>query len=196
MPLTLDAVKQSLRLQRLAACTVWLVLVVKLAAVVWLELKLTFWLPWNVIKAVFSPTHLAYALLLTASQIPIVMVHSALLLPLETDPLQLPADVAWFKRKSYQLLLKCTPTSWLRRRQGAASYPSDSEIPRLLTSLWQMTSSLNIQFVLGRAKSWAQLAKLLLFLASCTLSAVITMPLFSILKTRSPGDAQHAQPSW
>ena len=190
MPLTLSAVKQSLRLQRLAACTVWLLLVVKLAAVAWLELNLTLWLPWNVIKAVFSPTHWAYALLLAATQMPMVIVHSTLLLPLETEPLQLPADIAWFKRKSYQLLLKWTPTSWLRTRQGAASHTSDSEAITLLNALWQMTGSLNIQFALGRAKSLSQLMKLLLLLASCTLSAVLTMPLFSILKTRSPGDAQ------
>lgn len=187
MPQTLTAVKHSLRLQRSTACLIWLLIVVKVAAVLWLELRPTLWLFWNVTKAIFSPRHWMYTLVLVSFQGPVVIAHSAVLLPLELEPLQLPSDVAKVKRTITQLALRWTPTPCLRTRQGASSNIPDSQGVKLLIKLLSMGCNLNLQHTIGRMASWRQSAKLVMLLMSCTLSALCTIWLFSYLKTHSPG---------
>ncbi len=182
MPQTLAAVKRVIWLQRSGACAIWLLIVVKLAAVLWLEMKPDPWMGLNMIKAAFSPTHWMYAVALLLLQGPVAVAHSAVLFPLETEPLQLPNDLAQLKRAMFKVSIRITPTSWLRGRQGASSNNL------LLIELWNRHHSANAQHALGRILgSWRQTGKMVALLVTATLSAVITVHMFGYLKASSAG---------
>jgi len=146
------------------------------------------------ITSVFWPSHWMSTLALVMLQAPVVVTQSALFLPIETEPLQLPSDVAAVKRTVTQLLLRWTPTSCLRARQGASSSMPDSKGLNLLFKLWQGGPIPNLQQALGRLSTCWQGVKMSTLLVICTFSAILTSQLFSYLQTNSTGDT-HAQPS-
>lgn len=194
MSQTLAAAKRSLWLQRSGACLIWLTIICKIAAIVWLEAKSSRWCWLDMIMSVFWPSHWMSTLALVTLQAPVVVTQSALLLPVEAEPLQLPSDVAAVKRTVIQLLLRWTPTSCLRARQGASSSIPDSKGLNLLFKLWQGGPIPNLQQALGRLGSCWQGVKMSMLLVICTFSAILTSQLFSYLKTNSTGDT-HTQPS-
>ena len=193
MSQTLAAAKRSLWLQRSGACLIWLTIICKIAAILWLETKLSRWIWLNMITSVFWPSHWMSTLALVTLQAPVVVAQSALLLPIETEPLQLPSDIAAVKYTVTQLLLRCTPTSCLRGRQGASSSIPDAKGLNLLFKLWQGGPIPNLPQTLGRLGTYWQGVKMLMLLVGCTFSAILTSQLFSYLKTNSTGDT-HAQP--
>ena len=191
----LAAVKRSVWLQRSGACLIWTLLIGKVAAVLWLETKVSLWFPWNIIKAFFRPTHWLSTLAMITLQAPVVATQSAVVLAIEKEPLQLPSDIAAVERAVTQLLLRWTPTSLLRSRQGAASSKPNSQGLKILAKIWQSSPIPNCQQAMGRVGSWWQTTKLLLLLLSCTSSAVLTLHLFSYLRTNSTGKIQPCTPN-
>ncbi len=194
MSQTLAAAKRSLWLQRSGACLIWLTIICKIAAILWLEANFSRWFWLDMIASVFWPSHWMSTLALVTLQAPVVVTQSALLLPIETEPLQLPSDLAAVKGTVTQLLLRWTPTSCLRARQGASSSIPDSKGLDLLFKLWQGGPIPNLQQALGRLSTCWQGVKMSMLLVICTFGAILTSQLFSYLKTNSTGDT-HAQPS-
>ena len=193
MSQTLAAAKRSLWLQRTGAILIWLTIICKIAAILWLEAKFSRWCWLDMIMSVFWPSHWMSTLALVMLQAPVVVTQSALLLPVDAEPLQLPSDVAAVKRTVIQLLLRWTPTSCLRARQGASSSKPDSKGLNLLFKLWQGGPIPNLQQALGRLRSCWQSVKMSMLLITCTFSAILTSQLFSYLETNSTGDT-HAHP--
>lgn len=192
MPHNLAAVKRSIWLQRLGACLIWTLLIGKVAAVLWLETNASLWFPWGIIKAFVRPTHWLSTLAMITLQAPVIAVQSALVLPIEKEPMQLPSDVVAVERAVTQLLLRWIPTCLLRSRQGAASSAPNSKGVTLWAKIWQNSPSPipNVQQAMGRVGTWWQTTELLLLLLSCTFNAVLTLHLFSYLRTNSRGDIQ------
>ncbi|KAL0042321.1 hypothetical protein WJX77_009031 [Trebouxia sp. C0004] len=144
------------------------------------------------IMSVFRPSHWMSTLALVTLQAPVVVTQSALLLPVEAEPLQLPSDVAAVKRTVTQLLLRWTPTSCLRARQGASSSTLDSKGLNLLFKLWQGSPIPNLQQVVGRLASCWHGVKMSMLLIVCAFSAILTSLLLSYLKTNSTGSLNDA----
>ena len=186
MPQTLESVKRLVLLHRSAAGLIWLVLVVKFAASVWLTLAFNIWWPWHLVRAMFSPSHWMYTIGFALLQTPVLVAHCALVTPNETQPLQLPSSVAQFKRSSTLFMLNWTPISWLRAlqlNQNKAAF----QRPEGLLKLWDSTPRLNVSHVLGRLRGWKQISKALLLLLALVASAVLSLLLYQAMQSSHTG---------
>ena len=190
MPQTLDSARRSLLLQRLTACLIWTLVVVKATACLWITSGLTLRRPWNTFKALFSPQHWAYTIGLTLLQAPVILAHSALISPVETQPLQLPGSAARLKRAATLLVLKWTPTSWLRALQ-ANQQDAVQQRPVGLLRVWESIPHINFQHVLGRHRCWKQVIKALLFAFALVTSAVLSLPLLQSARSSRAGKVCH-----
>lgn len=186
MPQTLASVQRSVLLQRSAAGLIWLVLVVKLAASVWLTLGFTVRWPWFIVRAMFSPTHWMYSIGFALLQAPVLVAHCALVTSDETQPLQLPRNAARLKRFSVMFMLNWTPTSWLRALQLSQNKAA-SQRPDSLLRLWESTPRLNFSHALGRLRGWKRITKAVLLLLALIGSAVLSLPLYQAMRSSHTG---------
>ena len=188
MPQSLVSVRRSVLLQRWVACLIWLVLVVKLATSLWLEAGFTLWWPWNAVKSMFSPNSWMYTLGFALIQAPVLIAHCALITPTETQPLQLPSELARIKRSTTLLTLKWTPTSWLRAlqlNQASAASQSPSGF-----WLWDNVPRIRFQHVLGRTRGWKQITKALLLTLALATCAILTIPFYQFVRHSRAGQPQ------
>ena len=186
MPRSLLQIRRSILLQQTTACLIWLVLVVKLAACLWLEANFTLWWPWNAFKSMLSPTSWMYTIGFALVQAPVLIVHCALVSPSETQPLQLPRKFARIKRFATLLILKWTPTSWLRALQLNQSSTA-SQRPEGVISLWNSIPHIHFQHALGRIRGWKQIIKALLFVLALAISAIFSTPLYQSARSSHAG---------
>ena len=186
MPRSLLQARRSILAQRSTACLIWLVLVVKLAACLWLEAGFTLWWPWNAFKSVFSPKGWMYTIAFASVQAPVLIAHCALVAPSETHPLQLLSEVARIKRFTTLLTLKWTPTSWLRALQLNQNTTA-SQRPEGVIRLWDKIPHIHLQHVLGRIRGWKQITKALLLVLALAISAILTTPLYQSARSSHTG---------
>lgn len=186
MPRSLLQVRRSILLQRSAACLIWLVLVVKLAACLWLEAGFTFWWPWNAFKSMFSPQSWLYTIGFALVQALVLIAHCALVAPIETQPLQLPSEVARIKRFTTLLTLKWTPTSWLRALQLNQNTTAKQRLEGV-SWLWDSIPHTRFQHALGRVRGWQQITKAILFVLALAVSALLTAPLYQFVRSSHAG---------
>lgn len=179
-------VRRSILLQRSAACLIWLVLVVKLAACLWLEAGFTLWWPWNALLSVFSPKSWMYTLAFTLVQAPVLIAHCALVAPSETQPLQLPNMIARIKRFTTLLFLKWTPTSWLRALQLNQNSTA-SQRPEGVIQLWDSVPHIRFQHALGRIRGWKRIIKALLLVLALASSAITSTRLYQSARSSHAG---------
>lgn len=190
MPRSFVSLRRSVLLQRCTACLIWLVLAVKLAASLWLEASFALWWPWNAVTSLFSLKNWLYTIGLALLQAPILVAHSALVTPTETQPLQLPSGLSRIKRSSIILMLKWTPPSWLRGlhlNQSSAASQSPAGL-----WLWSSIPHIRFQHALGRVRGWKQITKAILLVLALTVSATLTIPFYQFVRGSSAGEPWQA----
>ena len=186
MPRSLPQVRRSILLQRSIACLIWLVLVVKLAACLWLEADFALWWPWNASKSMFSLKGWMYTIAFVSVQAPVLIAHCALVAPSETQPLQLPSEIARIKRFTTLLTVKWTPTSWLRALQLNQNTTA-SQKPEGVIWLWDSIPHIRLQHALGRIRGWKQITKALLLVLALAIGAILTTPLYQSVRRSHAG---------
>ena len=181
--------KRSLRLQRLSIYLMWLIIIVKLCATTWLELRLTVWYPWNVIKAVFRVRHWLYTLGFFALQAPVTMLHSTVVLVHEPPPLCLPRDISEACSSLKMFAIKWVPLGLLQVVFTSPSKEVHIEVPSMLRRAYQTRPNLDIGRMFSIADSWQQVMKMVLLIATTILSGVNFVPLFDYLYSNGQGEA-------
>lgn len=188
--MNLPALKRSLRLQRLSVYLLWLVIVVKACATLWLELSLTIWYPWNVIKALFCARHWLYTLGFFALQAPVASLHSTLVIVNETPPLSLPRDILEACSSLKTLAIKWMPLGLLQVLFTSPTEEVHVQVPSMLWQVWQTRPQLDIGHMFTVANSWQQVIKMVLLVAATILSGINFIPMFDYLYSNGRGEAK------
>ena len=186
----LPALKRSLRLQRLSVYLMWLIIVVKASATLWLELSLTIWYPWNVIKALFRPRHWLYTLGFFALQAPVASLHSTLVIVNETPPLSLPQAISEACSSLKTLAIKWMPLGLLQALFTSPTQEVHVQVPSMLWRVWLTRPQLDIGHMFTVANSWQQVIKMVLLVATTILSGVNFIPMFDYLYSNGRGEAR------
>lgn len=184
----LPALKRTVRLQRLGVYLMWLIILVKLYATLWLELRLTIWYPYNVFKALFRPRHWLHTLGLIALQAPIAAVHSNLVLNNEPPPLALPRGISDACSRLQTFFVKWMPLALIQLVWTPTAQQVHIQVPSMLQHVWQTRPHFSQPHVSNTFRSWHQVMKVLLLVAAITFSGVNFIPLFDYLHSDGRGE--------
>ena len=185
----LPASKRTVRLQRLGVYLMWLIILVKLYATLWLELRLTIWYPWNVFKALFQPRHWLHTLGFIALQAPIAVLHSTLVLTNEPPPLALPRGISEACSRLQTIFVKRMPLSLIQLFWTPAAQQVHIQVPSILQRVWHTRPHFSQPHVSNTFSSWQQAMKVLLLVAAITFSGINFIPLFDYLYSDGRGES-------
>lgn len=183
----LPALRRSVRAQRIAVCLFWLLITVKFAAALWLELSLSLWYPWNVFKALFSLTHWAYTLGFFILSAPVALTLSLAMHAHEPAPVSLPNDVAELSSTSKILAVKWLPLSLLQTLFWSRAEDAKFDVPKIVLQVWKTRPSVDVYFLLSILSSWRQFLRLALLAGLTTVSGTQFVPYFDWVFSNGQG---------
>lgn len=186
---SLPAVTRSVQCQRLEVYLIWLVVTVKISAALWLELRLTLWYPWNVIKTFFLFKDWYYTGGLVLLQALVAVPYSSLVLANEPPPLSLPRHLAEALSSCKTVLVKWMPLGLVQMLYSPTLDEVHIQVPSRLLRVWQTRPMFSFWHMFSAMTDWKQVGKIMLLICATMISGMTFISVFVHLYSRGAGKA-------